>query len=516
VIWLARLSGSSTLRRSRSTLESYLSEARERWERFRRQPRAPLVLLGVVSLLSLAVRLAWISNPRILVFDENYYVSAARKILGVRMEPDQLYASAASGLDPNFAHPPLGKMLIALGIRAFGDAPLGWRFTSLLFGTYAILAIYWLARTAGFSSWISLGASSLMAADPMFFVHGRVGMLEILVLTFMLVGAAVYLSDRPAVAGVIVGVGACIKLVTLFLLAAFLAVELLRLVSRARSARRRPKDKRDEDWLRRLLPRRVASLALTGVTAVVTYLGLLQLLDMRFTNFDNSIEHTRAMLTSFESGGLDKTVTDLLSPSANVEGGEPALWLLAGEQAGPPSPQPVNQQPADSPVGPVIRQKGQNLGFAAVSEPWQWLLNEKPILYYRAPTFRGEVRSWSLLGQRTLYATHFHVLVNPAIILLALPALGFSFYRAWQKRRGWAFLPAAWFVGVWGMYVLSDVARPQASGHLYYILIVMPAIYIAVAQLFTAQRLKRFRPLYGGVVALFFLLNFPFKTWGGV
>ncbi len=463
------------------------------------------------------MRLAWISNPRILVFDENYYVSAARKILGVRMESDQLYATAASGLDPNFAHPPLGKLLISLGIRTFGDRPIGWRFVSIVFGTYAILALYWLARTAGFSSWTSLGASSLMAADPMFFVHGRVGMLEILVLTFMLVGAAVYMSDRPAVAGVIVGVGATIKLVTLFVLSVFLALELFRLLTRARYERRRPKKQREEGWARRVLPRRAAALALAGGTAIVCYLGLLQLLDTRFTNFDNSIQHTRSMLTSFESGGLDKTVIDLIAPSASVRGERDAASPLAVGAPDPvQNPQPAVQEPLKAPVGPVIRQRGQNIGFAAVSEPWQWMLNEEPLLYYRAPTFRGEVRSWSLLGQRTLYATYFHVLINPAIIVLAIPALVFSLYRGWRKRGNGAFLPMAWFLGVWGMYVLSDALRPQASGHLYYMLIVLPAVYIAVAQLFTAERLRRFRTLYGIVVALFFLLNFPFKTWGGV
>lgn len=169
-----------------------------------------------VSLLSLISRTAWISRPRVLLFDENYYVNAARRMIGVRMAADQIYAASPAGLDPNFAHPPLGKVLISMGIRTLGDNPLGWRFASLLFGSYAILALYWLARSAGFSSWVALGASSLMAADTMFLIHGRIGTLEILVLAFMLAGCAVYLDGRPALAGVILGVGACVKLVGFF------------------------------------------------------------------------------------------------------------------------------------------------------------------------------------------------------------------------------------------------------------------------------------------------------------
>ena len=471
-----------------------------------------------MTLVSAVLRLAWISNPRLLLFDENYYVNAARKILGLRMPSDAFYVTAPSGLDPNFSHPPLGKLLISLGIRSLGDRPLGWRFAAILFGSYAILALYWLARTAGFTPWISLGASSLMAADPMFFIHGRIGTLEILVLTFMLVATAVYLGERPALAGLVVGVGACIKLVALFLLGAFAALELFRLLSRAGSERRLPKRRREQRWLRRAVPKRLAALALTSTTALVCYFGLLQLLDMRFTNFHNSIHHTWAMLTSFDTGRLDQTIIDVIAPLASTPISDRPDTLFAGSA---PKPEPrgadaPNQGPVTAPVGPVIRQEGQNLGLAPTSSPLQWLFNEEPINYYRAPTFRGEVRSWSLLGQRTEYATLFRVLINPAIIILALPALAFSFYQAWRKEDGGAFLPSAWFLGTFGFFALSDAFRPETSGHLYYMVVVLPAIYLAVAQLFTLEKPKRFLPLYGAIVGLFFVLNFPFKTWGGV
>src|SRR5205807_8129094 len=63
---------------------------------------------------------------------EVHYVPAARQML----EPAMLQPM----LNP--MHPPLGKQLIALSIRTFGDSALGWRYPGALFGALAVVAIY--------------------------------------------------------------------------------------------------------------------------------------------------------------------------------------------------------------------------------------------------------------------------------------------------------------------------------------------------------------------------------------
>lgn len=468
------------------------------------------MLLGALSALSALVRLAWISNPRVLLFDENYYVNAARKMLSLAIPADEIYADSPPGLDPNFSHPPLGKLLISFGIRSLGDRPLGWRFASIIFGSYAILAIYWLARSIRMSPWASLGASSLMAADTMFFIHGRIGTLEIFVLTFMLVAVALYLNDEPLYAGAVIGVAACIKLVGLFVIPCLVALELFRLVRRKKASQGRGGTPRPEQW-KGSLWRRLKPMAITSATAVVCFLGLLQLLDRRFTTFQNAIHHTYAMLSSMSNGRLDTSVVDLIQPQAKVE-------ILDEQEPGAPSGGAVNQvtPPPKLPIGPVIQQKGQRLSLAPTSSPLKWLINQEPILYYRAPTFRGPVQSWSLFGRSTPDATAFRVLINPAIIALATPALAICGIKAWRRRDSELFLPVAWFVGTFGTFLMASLLRPGAPGYIYYMVVVMPAIYLAIARLFTMQKLRRFIPAYAVIAILCFVLNFPFKTWGGV
>src|SRR5437763_4020298 len=169
-------------------------------------------LLVVVCVLSLAARAAFLGEPcrapcrsandHLVVFDEDYYVNAARVIAGIRPPADVPYARAPLGVDPNAEHPQLAKLIIAGSIELFGDGPFAWRLGSLVMGTIAILAMFALVRAAGGGPWAALGAAALMAADNLLLVHSRIGTLDIYALAGMLVGAFLYLRGRPLLAGV--------------------------------------------------------------------------------------------------------------------------------------------------------------------------------------------------------------------------------------------------------------------------------------------------------------------------
>ena len=70
-------------------------------------------LVGVLVLAAIATRFWNIGNPPEIVFDEVHFVGQARH-----------YLHAETFLDP---HPPVAKLLIALGIWLFGDHSWSWR-----------------------------------------------------------------------------------------------------------------------------------------------------------------------------------------------------------------------------------------------------------------------------------------------------------------------------------------------------------------------------------------------------
>src|SRR5258708_9066070 len=111
--------------------------------------RNPIVLLAILSAVSFAARIAFIDDPcktpcragaaHTLIFDEVYYVNAARVIAGIRPSAGQNYRTAPLGDDPNAEHPQLVKLVIAGAIELFGDGPFAWRIGVVLIGSLALL-----------------------------------------------------------------------------------------------------------------------------------------------------------------------------------------------------------------------------------------------------------------------------------------------------------------------------------------------------------------------------------------
>ncbi|HUP70227.1 MAG TPA: glycosyltransferase family 39 protein [Acidimicrobiales bacterium] len=417
----------------------------------------PLVLLGLLSLLSLGARLAWITTPDQPMFDERYYVNAARTILHLPVPPTEHYAGATPGIDPNREHPPLAKLAIAAGIRAFGDGPFGWRAASLAFGSAAILALYWLVRSARGSPWVALGAASLMAVENLFFVHSRMGTLDIFVVVFMLVGVALYLRERPALAGAVIGVAACTKLTGALALVVVVIHELLRY----RRSEETPEGVVAEpaDPHPRMRLRTVATCA---AAAAVAYLGLLSVLDARFTTFPDPVAHTQFML----------------GYSSNL------------------------------PERPTARTGFAN---APTSQPWQWLVNQVPIRYYAGPT---EAEKPASSGPHEDAGVLFVGRMNPFVIFFALPALALAARDVLRRRDGVATLVVAWTAGTFLPLLVINADRKLS--YIFYMLVVLPGILVGIARFFPACRLPRAAVVgYALAVAYGFWTLYPFRAWIG-
>ena len=174
-----------------------------------------------------------LGEPGQCYFDEVYFPTTAAEIL-------RGDATAWDYFGHENTHPPLSKLLMAAGQGIFGhkdynnaadgnscwgdsedeskrtDAdwlydPVGWRMPGALAGVGAVVFMYLLARTLFRSEIAGLASSFLLAADGLVFAHARIGTPDSLVL-FFIIGTLYFLvSNRWALAGLFLGLGAATK-----------------------------------------------------------------------------------------------------------------------------------------------------------------------------------------------------------------------------------------------------------------------------------------------------------------
>jgi dolichyl-phosphate-mannose--protein O-mannosyl transferase len=149
--------------------------------------------------------------PRAIVFDETYYVKDAWSILhhGVELCPvsnaNQLIIAghtnifgmcSGGGTGEYVVQPEVGKLCIAVGEWLFGLNSFGWRFSSAVFGSLAILLMCRIARRMTRSTLLGCTAGLLMALDGLEFVLSRTGILDIFLMFFVLAAFGCVLVDR--------------------------------------------------------------------------------------------------------------------------------------------------------------------------------------------------------------------------------------------------------------------------------------------------------------------------------
>ena len=75
-------------------------------------------------------------------------------------------------------HPPLGKIIISLGIKVFGMNPFGWRISGALFSGLLLPAIYVMGRLLFKKRAWALVFSLLFSLDGLHFVQGRIATID--------------------------------------------------------------------------------------------------------------------------------------------------------------------------------------------------------------------------------------------------------------------------------------------------------------------------------------------------
>jgi dolichyl-phosphate-mannose-protein mannosyltransferase len=175
----------------------------------------------LIALASFALRLFNIASIKTMIFDEVYYVDGARDLLK--------YGVEVSGNSPEFVvHPPVGKWLIASGIKVFGDNPLGWRFATALIGSLAILLIALIAHRLFYSPILTALAAGLMAIDGLALVHSRTALLDNFLAFFILAATYFFISKRYWWTGLFLGLALATKWSALYFIVVFGLIALYR------------------------------------------------------------------------------------------------------------------------------------------------------------------------------------------------------------------------------------------------------------------------------------------------
>jgi dolichyl-phosphate-mannose--protein O-mannosyl transferase len=166
------------VRRRLATLEDWLN------------PYSWLVTF-VITAIAAITRLYGVASIKGYIFDEVYYPTDAADMLqhGVEWDPEH-------GAPAYVVHPPLGKWLIALGEKAFGNHELGWRLPGAIAGTLMILILVRIAYRMFHSIVLAGLAGLLMTLDGFQLVLSRISLLDIFLGLFVEASFAALLIDR--------------------------------------------------------------------------------------------------------------------------------------------------------------------------------------------------------------------------------------------------------------------------------------------------------------------------------
>jgi dolichyl-phosphate-mannose-protein mannosyltransferase len=398
------------------------------------------VIVGIAAML----RLNGLSSVRGYIFDEVYYPTDAWDMLQHGVEWDEKTNGPAY-----VVHPPLGKWLIALGEKAFGNNELGWRFPAAIAGTLMILILIRVAYRLFHSIVLAGTAGLLMTLDGFQLVLSRTSLLDIFLGLFVLASFAAIVLDRDhyrrrllraletddrrwivpwwlLAAGVLFGLACGVKWSALFFLPFFGALVIVWQVQARRSAGLPGPLVRgllsDLGW-------GLVSFALAFIFYLSTWIGW-------FVTDDGHARHYR------QANGLSEP--PVLGALLN-------LWHYHREAYGFHS-------------GLTERHRYQ-------SWPWQWLLLGRPVNFYSPEGLTGCgapscMRHILLLGTPVLWWSFL-----PALAALIWFAIARRDWRAYAILTGVAAGLLPWFY-----YAVKDGRTMFA----FYVLPALPFLILAV------------------------------------
>lgn len=164
-----------------------------------------LAPISIIIGFALTLRLWRLNLPKGYIFDEVYYAKNAASLITDGVELNE------QGAAEFVVHPPMGKWLIGIGIKLFGNNESGWRIIAAIVGSASVLLIYLIVQRLFKSLFLSNIAAALFALDGLHLVMSRVALLDIFLMFFILLTFYLILRDNLWLSGVVIGLAAATK-----------------------------------------------------------------------------------------------------------------------------------------------------------------------------------------------------------------------------------------------------------------------------------------------------------------
>ncbi len=171
-----------------------------------------LAPISIIVGFALALRLWRLNLPKGYIFDEVYYAKNAASLITDGVELNE------QGAAEFVVHPPLGKWLIGIGIKLFGNNEFGWRVIAAIVGSASVLLIYLIVQRLFNSLFLSNIAAALFALDGLHLVMSRVALLDIFLMFFIMLTFYLILRDNLWLSGVVIGFASATKWSAVFVI----------------------------------------------------------------------------------------------------------------------------------------------------------------------------------------------------------------------------------------------------------------------------------------------------------
>ena len=379
-------------------------------------------------------------------FDEIYHARTAKEHI------DGVYPYEVT-------HPPLGKLILSVGIRLFGMTPFGWRFMGTLFGVLMLPILYVFLKNLFGKTVVATCGTLLFATDFMHLTQTRIATIDTYAVFFILcmyfflyryltlpAGTSFRKGALPLfLSGLMWGLGAASKWTVFY---AGIGLAVLYFMGFYQKLR---------DW-----PQDALSKALRPTWIIQTLLfSVLCFILIPF------VIYTLSYLPYAKPMGVDLSLENSLS--GLVQGFPPLLQNIRDHLSGAAQAENYHAAviPQDSLTGLMLNNQwymfhyhqGVSQAHPYSSTWFQWLVDARPILYYM-DNLRNEA------GLMT-HTTRFAAFSNPVLCWTGLAAIlvcaAHSFRRLWAKA---ALLTGLGAAGLLSAIRVNKVLDPELENSL--------------------------------------------------